>query len=255
MEFIDTHTHLFAEEFYQDRNEVLERALKAKVTRMLLPNIDSSSIQALKDTVAISPEHFIPMMGLHPSSVKEDYINELELIEKELFSQYPYKGVGEIGIDLYWDKSTLEIQKKAFVKQCEWAVELDLAVSMHTREANREVLDCLKSMNVMPKGVFHCFSGTIEEAKEVIELGFKLGIGGVVSFKNSNLPELLKEIPLDRIVLETDSPYLAPMPYRGKRNESSYIPFIAEKLSDIYNVSIEQIAIQTSTNAMDVFNL
>jgi TatD DNase family protein len=255
MEFVDTHTHLFAEEFDQDRNEILERAIQAKVTRMLLPNIDSTSIKALKDTVDISPEHFIPMMGLHPSSVKEDFELELELVRKELYSEYPYRGVGEIGIDLYWDKSTLELQKNAFIKQCEWAVDLDLAVSMHTREANREVLDCLKSMQKMPKGVFHCFSGTIDEAKEVIDLGFKLGIGGVVSFKNSNLPELLKELPLESIVLETDSPYLAPVPYRGKRNESSYIPLIAEKLSLIYNVSIEQIATQTTANAVEVFDI
>lgn len=255
MEFADTHTHLFTEEFAADKAFVIERALGAGVKSILLPNIDAGSIDDLKAFAAISPEHCYPMMGLHPCSVKEDYNEQLETVRRELFSSYRYYGVGEIGMDLYWDKSTLEMQKAALLQQCGWAVELDIPVSLHTRDAVGETIACLKSMDNRPKGVFHCFTGSAAEAEEIISLGYYLGIGGVVTFKNSHLPQVLREVPLEYIVLETDSPYLAPVPYRGKRNESAYIPHIAAKLAEIYSVSIESVAATTTATAKSVFNL
>lgn len=255
MKFVDTHTHLFSEEFDDDRAEVIKKAINSGVELMLLPNIESSTIGALKQCEAIAPGNCMPMMGLHPSSVGENYEIELHNIKEELFSGYRYIGVGEIGIDLYWDQTTLEIQKQAFITQCQWAVELDLAVSIHTRNAVNETIDCLRSLKKMPKGVFHCFTGTIEEANIISELGFKLGIGGVLTYKNSTLPEVLKSISPDCLVLETDSPYLPPIPYRGKRNDSSYIPIIAEKLASVYGMSIKDIADISTYNAENTFAL
>lgn len=255
MYFIDTHTHLFSEEFDQDALPVIHRAIQARVKRLLLPNIDVGSIEALKKFTALDPEHCLPMMGLHPCSVGENYKADLEIIKNELFGSQDYAGVGEIGIDLYWDKSTFEWQSEAFLTQCQWAVDLDKAVSIHTRSATYETIKLLKSMPKVPKGVFHCFTGSMEEATEILKLGFYLGIGGVVTFKNSKLHEVLTHIPLDRIVLETDSPYLSPVPHRGQRNESAYIPLIAERLSEIYDVSVLKIAEQTSANALAVFGI
>jgi len=253
MEFIDTHTHLFAEEFINEQEAVINRALKSRVKKLLLPNIDIGSIQALKSFAELAPENCYPMMGLHPCSVTKNYEHDLAVIKDELYSSYRYYGVGEIGLDLYWDKTFRESQEKAFVKQCEWAVELDLPVSIHTRSATYDTIKCLKSMKKMPVGVFHCFSGSMEEAEEILKLGLYLGIGGVVTFKNSALHEILRKVPLESIVLETDAPYLSPVPYRGKRNESSYIPYIAEKLSEIYQLSVERIAETTTYNAKIIF--
>lgn len=255
MEFIDTHTHLFTKEFREDRRAVIERALSANVKSMLLPNIDIESISDLKTFTALSPQHCYPMMGLHPCSVKDDYKDQLVHIQSELFSGYKYYGVGEIGLDLYWDKSTFEIQMEVLLQQCQWAAELDLPVSLHTREAVTETITCLKSMHKRPRGVFHCFTGSLAEAEEIIKLGYYLGIGGVVTFKNSHLPEVLKQVPVECLVLETDSPYLAPMPYRGKRNESSYIPYIASRLAEIYDVNLETIAATTTATAKSIFRL
>lgn len=255
MEFIDTHTHLFAEEFDADRAAVIQRAIQNRVNTMLLPNIDAASIQALNDCAALAPANCLPMMGLHPCSVGPNVKEELEVIRKELFEGGYYRGVGEIGLDLYWDKTTADAQKTAFIMQCEWAVELGLGVSMHTRNATYETIACLKSLKKAPQGVFHCFTGSFEEATEILKLGFKLGIGGVVTYKNAHLPEVLKRIPLEHLVLETDAPYLPPVPYRGKRNESAYIPLIAEKLSDVYGVGVQTIADATSASARSVFGL
>lgn len=256
MEFIDTHTHLFTEEFDADRGAVINRAVQSRVNTLLLPNIDVSSIEALKKCVEISGQHCLPMMGLHPGSIGANYEEDLEFIRRELFAVPAYyKAVGEIGIDLYWDKTFAEEQKQVFIKQCEWAVELGLAVSVHTRSAAYETIACLKTMKKTPQGVFHCFTGSVEEAREMLKLGFKLGIGGVLTYKNSNLPEVLKQINLENLVLETDSPYLPPVPYRGKRNESSYIPVIAEKLSEVYGVSMQTIADTTTNTACRVFGL
>jgi len=255
MEFIDTHTHLFAEEFDADRTAVVQRAIQNRVSTMLLPNIDVTSILALNNCAGLAPANCLPMMGLHPCSVGSNVKEELEVIKKELFERGIYRGVGEIGLDLYWDKTTAEAQKAAFILQCEWAVELGLGVSMHTRNATYETIACLKSLKKAPQGVFHCFTGSFEEATEILKLGFKLGIGGVVTYKNAHLPEVLKRIPLEQLVLETDAPYLPPVPYRGKRNESAYIPLIAEKLSDVYGVSVQTIADATTASARSVFGL
>lgn len=254
MEFVDTHSHLFSEEFDSDRQATINRALDTRVRTILLPNIDVDSINRLKEFSSLAPTNCLPMMGLHPCSVTADYKDQLNVIEAELFSTYKYYGVGEIGLDFYWDKTFAEEQKTSFIQQCTWAAELDLGVSIHTRSATYEAISALKTMKQKPKGVFHCFSGSKEEAIEILKLGFKLGIGGVLTYKNSNLPEILKQLSLDDIVLETDSPYLPPVPYRGKRNESSYIPLIAEKLSDVFGVSIETIANKTTANAREVFN-
>lgn len=254
MEFVDTHSHLFSEEFDSDRQATINRAIDTRVRTILLPNIDVDSISRLKEFSSLAPTNCLPMMGLHPCSVTADYKDQLKVIEAELFSTYKYYGVGEIGLDFYWDKTFEEEQKTCFIQQCTWAAELDLGVSIHTRSATYEAISALKTMKQKPKGVFHCFSGSKEEAIEILKLGFKLGIGGVLTYKNSNLPEILKQLSLDDIVLETDSPYLPPVPYRGKRNESSYIPLIAEKLSDVFGVSIETIANKTTANAREVFN-
>jgi TatD DNase family protein len=255
MEFVDTHTHLFSEEFMEDQQGVINRALKARVKTLLLPNIDIGSISALKEFSELAPENCFPMMGLHPCSVGGDFLVDLAVIKEELYSSYRYYGVGEIGLDYHWDKTYIEQQKQAFISQCEWAVELGLPISIHTRSATYDVIKCLKSMKKMPDGVFHCFSGSREEADEIIKLGFYLGIGGVVTFKNSGLNDILKNIPLERIVMETDSPYLSPVPFRGKRNESAYIPYIAEKLSEIYGTSVSNVAGITTANARNVFSL
>ena len=255
MVFADTHTHLFVEEFDLDREAVLHRAIQSRVKTLLLPNIDETSIEALKSFSALDTEHCFPMMGLHPCSVKENYKEVLELILKELDSGFKYYGVGEIGMDLYWDKTTLNWQSDAFLTQCSWAVERSLGVSIHTRSATYEAIKLLKQMKQVPRGVFHCFSGSYEEAQEIIKLGFCLGIGGVVTFKNSGLPEVLKRIPMEHLVLETDSPYLSPVPYRGKRNESAYIPFVAEKLSEVYGVSVERVAEITTANSKKIFGV
>jgi TatD DNase family protein len=254
MVLVDSHTHLFAEEFKEDRHAVIQRAMEAGVHYMLLPNIDSESLEALKALSADFPQNCLPMIGLHPCSVKEGtYHAELELVRTELFSDYKYYGVGEIGMDLYWDKSTVEIQKDAFRMQCEWAAELNLGVSIHTRSATYESIKVIKSLEKIPRGVFHCFTGSYEEAKEILNLGMCLGIGGVLTFKNTNLPEVLKKVSLEHLVLETDSPYLSPVPFRGKRNESAYIPYIANKLSEIYNIPVEEVAKASTENAMRVF--
>jgi TatD DNase family protein len=253
MVFIDTHTHLFAEEFNEDIDLVIERAKQLNVQKMLLPNIDIESISAMKACAERFPNHCFPMIGIHPCSVNENYKKELEVIKAELESGYKYYGIGEIGMDLYWDKSTQQIQSEAFLTQCEWAVKHQLAVSIHTRSATYETIQLLKSIKQCPKGVFHCFSGSVEEGKEIIKLGFKLGIGGVITYKNSTLPETLKNFKPQDLVLETDSPYLPPTPHRGKRNESSYIPLIAQKVADTYEMNINEIAKITSENAQKLF--
>jgi TatD DNase family protein len=253
MEFVDTHSHLFSEEFDSDRLASINRALDVRVKTILLPNIDVETIGRLKEFSVLAPQNCLPMMGLHPCSVTANYKEQLSHIEAELFSDYKYYGVGEIGLDFYWDKTFAEEQRVAFVQQCTWAADLDLGVSIHTRSATYDAIAAIKTMKQKPRGVFHCFSGSLEEANEIIKLGFKLGIGGVLTYKNSNLPEILRQLSLDDIVLETDAPYLPPVPYRGKRNESSYIPLIAEKLSDVFGVSIETIANKTTFNAREVF--
>jgi len=254
--FIDTHTHLFAEEFDLDRNEVIERAVTSGVTKMLLPNIDVDSISALKRTIDQFKGICYPMLGLHPCSVNENYIADLKIIREEMERNLPI-GIGECGIDLYWDKTFLLQQKEALKIQAEWAKEFKLPLIIHARESFTEIFEVLDEVNDENlTGVFHCFTGYEKEVEKILSYGgFKMGIGGVVTYKTSHLPTLLPNVDLKNIVLETDSPYLPPVPFRGKRNESSYLIKVAEKLSEIYQLPLEKIAEITTKNAMELFKL
>lgn len=255
MILVDTHTHLFANQFNLDRREVVQKALDAGVDKMLLPNINSDSIESMHELCQNVPNHCFPMMGLHPCDVKESYLEELETIKSHL-DKGNYVAIGEIGIDLHWDKSTLDIQKKAFRQQLIWGIEYDLPVAIHIRESFDDVFEVVEEVNENKlRGVFHCFTGTVEQGKKAIEMGFMLGIGGVVTFKNSGLDKTLKELPLEHLVLETDSPYLAPTPHRGQRNESSFLPIIAQKLADIYELDTQEVARITTHNAHTLFKL
>ncbi len=254
--YIDSHAHLYSSKFSADRNEMVARAIHAGVSKMYLPNIDAESIEAMLDLEASFPDNCFAMMGLHPCSVQPDtYQQELALVEKYL-GERAWAGIGETGIDLYWDKSTLEIQKLAFSRQIEWARDLQRPIIIHSRESNRECIDLVRSgQDGRLRGIFHCFSGTLEEAREMIDLGFMLGIGGTLTYPKSELPAVLREIPLEHIVLETDAPYLPPVPYRGKRNESAYIPVIATMLSEVKVLPLSQIAKTTTANAESMFVL
>lgn len=252
--FIDTHTHLYSEKFEEDRFEMIERAIDAGVHKMLLPNIDVASIAGMLDLETRYPDNCFPMMGLHPTSVGADWEEQLSLIEKHLFAR-KFIAVGEIGIDLYWEQTFKEQQVQAFIKQIEWAKELQIPIVIHARDSFPEIFEVLDQYNdERLKGVFHCFTGTLEDARKVQSYGgFMFGIGGVLTFKKSGLDAVVRELSLDELILETDSPYLAPSPNRGKRNESSYVPFIADKLSDVFEVSVEKIAETTSRNAEKLF--
>lgn len=252
---IDTHTHLYSEEFDEDRAEMIQRALSKGVTEFYLPAIDSESHEKMLQLEAEYPQQIFAMMGLHPCYVKpETWEKELEIVENYL-NQRTFPAIGEIGIDLYWDKTTLDIQIKAFEKQIDWAIEKDLPIVIHTRESFEETFEVLeRKKHPKLRGIFHCFSGTLEQAKHAIDLGFVLGIGGVVTFKNGKIDQFLHEIPLDKIVLETDAPYLAPVPFRGKRNESAYIELVAQKLVDIYKKDFSEIVHITTENAKRIFN-
>ncbi len=250
---IDTHTHIFVEQFDRDREEVVRRAKAEGVEKFLLPNIDAGSISALKNTVAAFPGEMFPMMGLHPTSVKENYKEELTAIEKEL-SEGKYYGIGEIGMDYYWDTAFASEQQKVFRIQLNWAKETGLPVSIHIRNAFDEVLKIVEEeQDGRLKGVFHCFTGTYEQALQAIDLNMWLGIGGVVTFKNGKIDTFLNRIDIKHIVVETDAPWLTPAPFRGKRNEPAYLKYIIEKLARIYHTTSGEIACLTSHNAMDIF--
>lgn len=250
----DTHTHLYSDAFDEDRKDMMQRALNLGVERFFIPAIDSSYNQAMFDLKDSFPEHVFLMMGLHPTSVKENYKEELALVET-LLEEKEFCAVGEIGIDLYWDQSTLEIQKEAFKYQIQLAKKHRLPIVIHCREAFDEIFEVLDEVqDDQLFGIFHCFTGTIEQAHQALSYNMKLGIGGVVTFKNGKIDQFLNQIDLKHIVLETDSPYLAPKPYRGKRNESSYIIKVVEKLSELYGVSAEEIAQITTQNSKDIFN-
>ena len=256
MHLIDTHTHLFAQQFDDDRSEVVYRALKEGVEQMLLPNIDSKSVKPILDLCSEFPKNCFPMIGLHPCDVKENYLEELAIIEEWLLKK-EFVGVGEIGIDLYWDKSNLSIQEDAFRRQVELAKKNQLPIAIHVRDSFDEVLAIVDELNDDNlSGVFHCFTGDEDQANHIINYGgFKLGIGGIVTFKNSGLNKTLSTISIEHLILETDSPYLAPTPYRGKRNESSYVVLVAEKLAEIYGKSLEEIAKITTQNAKNLFKI
>lgn len=256
MNLIDTHAHLFAEEFRDDFQEMVFRAKEAGVEHVLLPNIDVSTIPPLKQCVLEDPAFFYPMMGLHPTSVGEDWEQQLQIIYRELEAG-EYIAVGEIGIDLYWDTTFQREQVKAFETQLQWSIEKNIPVSIHSRNAIAEVIKSIRRVGEQSiRGVFHSFGGTKEELEEALSLrNFSIGINGVVTFKNSGLSDILAHCPLEKVVLETDAPYLAPVPYRGKRNESAYLVHIVSKLAMVWNRSEEEIACITHHNAQDLFNL
>lgn len=254
MRLTDTHAHLFLPEFNADRDDVIKRAIDKGISKCFLPNIDVSTIPSLLKTCDTFPVNCFPMMGLHPCSVNANYKQQLAEI-KEWLGKRKFYAIGETGIDLYHDTTFIEEQKQAFQTQVEWAKELNLPIIIHCRNSFNEVIEIIARLhNSRLKGIFHCFTGTPEEAKKIMDLkSFKMGIGGVVTYKNSALPNVLKDIPLSYIVLETDSPYLTPVPFRGKRNESSYLPYVAHKLSEIYSLPAEKIAESTTQNAADIF--
>ena len=251
----DTHTHLYSEEFDQDRNDMIQRAIDSGVTRFFIPAIDSKCTESMYELETQFPDNIFLMMGLHPTYVKDNYLEELQHVESEL-SKRKFYAIGEIGIDLYWDKTHLAEQQIAFRKQIQLAKSYKLPIVIHCREAFDEIFEILeeeKSEDLF--GIFHCFSGTYEQAIQAISYNMKLGIGGVVTFKNGKIDQFLNKIDLKHIVLETDSPYLAPIPYRGKRNESSYIVNVVHKLAEIYGCTPEEIARITTENSKAVFSI
>ncbi len=254
--FVDTHTHLFSDAFDEDRAQVVQTAIDAGVSKLLLPNIDVQTIDAMHELENQFPQNCFSMMGLHPGSVTQNWEKDLEIVKKHLFSR-KYIAVGEIGMDLYWDKTFMEEQKQAFKLQVEWAKELRIPIAIHARDAFDEIFEILDRINDENlTGVFHCFTGTKEQADHIQSYGgFKLGIGGVLTYKKAGLDEVLSQIDLKELILETDSPYLAPVPFRGKRNQSSYVLHIAEKLSEVYELPLSEIERQTTENAMELFNL
>ncbi|MBC3846064.1 TatD family hydrolase [Winogradskyella echinorum] len=251
----DTHTHLYSEAFDQDRQDMIKRAIDANVKRFFIPAIDSTYTDAMLQLEKDFPDHVFLMMGLHPTHVKDNYKEELDHVE-EMLSSRKFYAIGEIGIDLYWDKTTLGIQIEAFRHQINLAKKYKLPIVIHCREAFNEIFEVLKQETSEDLyGIFHCFTGNIEQANQAIAYNMKLGIGGVVTFKNGKIDQFINQIDLKHIVLETDSPYLAPKPYRGKRNESSYINKVLEKLSELYGISKEEIAHITTQNSKDVFGI
>ena len=255
MKIVDTHTHLYLDKFKEDIDKVISRAKENGVSKFIFPAIDSSHFENMHNLKNRYPENIYLMTGLHPTDVKENYKEELDFVTKTL-KNHNYVAVGEIGIDLYWDKSFLKQQQEAFRFQIRLAVNNDLPIVIHCREAFDEIFEILNEENCETlRGVFHCFTGDLNQAKKAISLGFLLGIGGVVTFKNGGIDKFLNQIDLKYIVLETDSPYLAPVPFRGKRNESSYIIYVLEKLSELYKIPKEEIASVTTNNAKKMFSL
>ena len=253
MNLIDTHCHLYSNEFSEDIHEVIKRAKATGVSKFYLPAIDSEHTEAMLALEAAYPDECIAMMGLHPCSVKDNYREELTKV-KEWLAKRPFAAIGEIGLDFYWDKTHTQQQYDAFTIQMEWALGSDLPIVIHAREAMQETINAVKPFaDKGLRGIFHCFGGSEEEAQQIIHLGFYLGIGGVLTYKKANLPEALKNISLAHIVLETDSPYLAPVPFRGKRNESSYLQYIVKLLAEVKNTTPEEVATITTANAKKIF--
>ncbi len=252
---IDTHSHIYSEDFNDDLDEVVKRAFENNILKIILPNIDSSSIKKMLDLSAQYPQICFPLMGLHPTSVNEDFLEELELVEFWLKKRKFY-GIGEIGIDLYWDKTFIKEQTEAFRVQIQMAKKYELPIVIHVRESFDEVFAVLKEEGVDGlNGVFHSFSGTIEQAQQVINLGFKLGVNGIVTFKNSGMGQVIEKIDASHIILETDAPYLTPVPFRGKRNESSYLIYVAQKVAELHGAPVAEIARITTQNAERLFSV
>lgn len=255
MQLIDTHTHLYLEQFDSDRHEVVNTAINKGVAAFLLPNIDKNSIEPMLRLCRAFPQHCYPMMGLHPTSVGPDYQEQLQIVKEEL-KKGNYIAVGEIGLDFYWDKSFKAQQIEAFRFQLQLAVQHDLPVAIHTREAFPEILDIVESEHKgRLRGVFHCFTGGIEEAGRIMKMDMFMGIGGVLTFKKSGLDAVVESIPLSQLLLETDSPFLAPVPFRGKRNESGHILHVAKKLAEIKKIPLDSLAAASTANAKKLFKL
>lgn len=255
MNWIDTHTHLYLDQFKESIVDVLERCDKNGVNKLCLPAIDKSSFSSMMALAEKRPESIFPMIGLHPCSVKENYLEELDFIQSQLSSPNRFVAIGEIGIDLYWDTTFQVQQVEAFKTQIEWAKQLGKPIVIHARNSFREIFEVLEELNDDKLfGVFHCFTGGKKHAKKAIELGFKLGIGGVITF-DQGLPNVIKKVDLEHLVLETDSPFLAPIPHKGEQNESSYIPLIAQKVAEIKGISLEDVAAVTSENAQKLFGI
>jgi TatD DNase family protein len=253
MQLVDTHTHLYSEEFNPDREKLIEKAIANGISHFFLPNIDSGSIHVMLELERRFPENCFPMMGLHPCSVNEHVEKELSVM-REWLEKRRFAAIGEIGLDLYWDKTHIEAQKHAFKTQIAWALEFNYPIVIHCRNAFKEIIEVMHNFPRLPRGIFHCFSGTAEQASEILQLGnFKLGIGGVLTFKNSGLDKSIENIDIQHLVLETDAPYLAPVPFRGKRNEPSYLLEVARKLSELKGLTIDQLATYTTANAFEVF--
>lgn len=253
MQLIDTHTHLYVQQFEDNRAATIEKARAVGVEKFYLPAIDSETHDAMLALEAAYPENCFAMMGLHPCSVKADYEKELKIVEDWL-GQRPFCAVGEIGIDLHWDTTFFEQQKIAFRRQINWAKDLDVPIVIHSRKSTWEVIDILRAeKSERLRGIFHCFGGSVEEANAIVACGFHLGIGGVLTFKKAGLDKTMEQVDLEHVVLETDAPYLAPTPYRGKRNESAYVRLVAEKLATIKDVPLAEIARITSENAKKIF--
>jgi TatD DNase family protein len=253
MQFIDTHCHLFLDEFNNDRLEVINKSIECGVIKIVNPNVDVSTINALNETCQLNQSVCLPALGLHPCSIKDDYKSQLNIIEQHINRNKPI-AIGEIGIDLYWDKTFIEEQKIALEDQLDWALKLNLPVIIHNREAF-DIVYAIVSAKPNLRGVFHAFSGTNEQAQKILDLGFYFGIGGVITFKNSGLDSVAENIPLESIVLETDSPYLTPAPHRGKRNDPTYLIQIATKIAEIKKTSIEEVALVTTQNAKSLFGI
>lgn len=253
MMLIDTHCHLYSTEFGAENQDVVDRAKAVGVQRFYLPAIDSEVIDAMLALETANPGVCFAMMGLHPCSVKDNVDEELTIV-KEWLNKRPFVAIGEIGLDFYWDKTFAEQQRRAFALQMNWALERQLPIVIHTRNAMQETIDMVKPYALRGlKGVFHCFSGSYESAKQIVDMNFLLGIGGVLTYKNAGLPTALENIDLSHMVLETDAPYLSPVPYRGKRNESRYLLDIATKLAEVKHVSLAEVAAITTANAQKIF--
>jgi TatD DNase family protein len=255
MRLIDTHCHLYNKEFANDMAETIQRAEKEGVEKFYLPAVDSGSFEDLLALEERYPGKCVGMTGLHPCSVKGDYISELKLVE-EWLGRRPWVAVGEIGLDFYWDRTFKQQQYEAFHRQTEWALQYDIPIVIHSRDSMAESIGVVREhQKGKLKGIFHCFGGDVESARQIIDLGFYLGIGGVVTYKNSGLPATLQEIDLKYLVLETDAPYLSPAPFRGKRNESSYLKYVVHKLAEVKGVDVEDVARITTENAQKIFGM
>lgn len=251
--FVDTHIHLYSKEYNTDRNSLIEKAIASGIKKFYLPNIDSESIDIMLEVEKKFPENCFPMIGVHPCSVNETIENELS-ITKQWLANRKFSAIGEIGIDLYWDKTFFAEQQRAFKTQIQWALDYNYPIVIHSRNSFDETYEILASFDRLPKAIFHCFSGNTEQAQKIIALGnFKLGIGGVVTFKNSGLDRVVQDISLEYLVLETDAPYLAPVPFRGKRNEPAYMLEVAKKIAEIKNINIDEVANVTTKNADFIF--